>query len=107
MRKDKKKEMEKELKAEGKKLSKVEWNIKKAETFFGVKISDENDQLYKFFSDDKLFKTMEDFVSRTLRDFFTSKTLKTQNDGTLLNDHLMSVIDKMPELNIPGYDEKN
>ena len=106
MRKDKKKEMEKELKAEGKKLSKVEWNIKKAETFFGVKISDENDQLYKFFSDDKLFKTMEDFVSRTLRDFFTSKTLKTQNDGTLLNDHLMSVIDKMPKLNIPGYDEE-
>ncbi|MBO6214648.1 MAG: hypothetical protein J6N76_03820 [Lachnospiraceae bacterium] len=105
MESDSKAAYAKELKGQGKKLDKVQWNIKKAEMFFGVKIQDSNDALYKFFSDDKIFKTMQTHIQKVLNDEFTTDKLSTVTDGLELNRFLREQIDKMPKLDIPGYDE--
>ena len=106
MRADQKAELSKALKKEGKKLDKVQWNIKKAEMFFGVKIQDKDDKLYAFFRNDNLFKSMENHISMVLREYFTTSTLRTENDALFLTDYLKQTVKKLPKFNIPGYDEE-
>jgi hypothetical protein len=101
-----KKEYKKELKTKKEKFDDVRWNIKRAELFFGVKIKDANDKLYQYFSDDKIYKKMQDHIWNVVANNFTSTTIKTKNDGLYLLEYIKKYIDKMPELKIPGYDEK-
>ena len=106
MRSDTKSQTSKEMKEQGKKLSNVDWNLKKAELFFGVKIKDDKDPLYRFFKNDTLFRTMEEHIANVLREKFTSETLRTENDALVLVDYLKNNLKKIPAFNIPNCDEE-
>ncbi len=103
---EEKKAYQKELKSQNKKFDSVGWNIKRAELFFGVKIADENDALYKHFSDDTIYKKLQDHILNVLSKSFTTTYIETTNDGLALVEYIKKYIDDMPELNIPGYDDK-
>ncbi len=106
MRDESKAEFVGQLSEEEKNHSDVLWNIKKAKDFFGVEIKDENDELYKFFSDETVFEKMEAFLKKFTSKYFTSTVLTKQLDGLFLVDNLEKAKNLMPDLKIPGYDKE-
>ena len=80
-----------------------DWNIYKAEKFFGVKINDKNKDQYKAFQKNKVFNTYEKYMKNLLKEFFTAQKFATTNEAEFFIQNIDR--SKMPNMGIRGLDD--
>ena len=92
-----------ELKSKDQKFTAADWNLYKAEKFFGIKITKKKGKAYDAFRTNKIFDAYEKYMKKVIKEEFTAQKISTTGQAEYFINNLD--VEKMPKINIPGLDD--